>query len=582
MFQRIPGARGGSGGLALAGLLLTAATALAAAAVAPVEAELIIPPAATYVIGDPIPLYWRFRNLSGEPLGFMWEGCCRLNGRLMVTREGRQIEPIPPGQALAHMFAKAERLEPGAARDFDTRLSDWVRLPQAGVYQLRGRYTGVLPDQQPQVPRGTRLWRDAAETPPLTVEVISVADYLARRDQQAAARGLEVTITGPPAIPPLGTAGFTLQVVNRGAQTAGFAWPDDFQWWFVAANGERVALSSAAIEGQYEAIRLPAGGTLQRELSLRAEQVEGEPLGDYRVFVDLAASSEAAPRVPSNPLAIRWALGSEEVSALLRAAVAPQKPGVRNAPLRLLRVYVAELGPTLEALAGAALPAEAHSLRSQLARAATLKPVAPTPGRVNWVLKVRPDGTWSWADACLAAAAKAAAKEPSDQIRGLLALRRHLGWDVVLAVDPEPEVTLGRLFVLAEEFGGVRGELADLMQYVEAPAASTNRTALGAAVFAPVAVPAAVALRVRPGTSRPAVEFAARAVGATPGLFRPEELGQAELAPLPAGGLAEVLAPRPAVVLVVLTQDAVRWADLRAVLQPALARGLRVCLTPWR
>src|SRR5688572_8948786 len=47
-----------------------------------VQASLHIPPAETYVIGDTIPLFWRFENKSNVPLAFMWEGCCRLNGRL--------------------------------------------------------------------------------------------------------------------------------------------------------------------------------------------------------------------------------------------------------------------------------------------------------------------------------------------------------------------------------------------------------------------------------------------------------------------------------------------------------------------
>ncbi|MBK9138364.1 MAG: hypothetical protein IPM17_06300 [Verrucomicrobia bacterium] len=573
---------GGTAARLCLSLLLLTGTVSRAKAALPVEAELVIPPAETYVIGDTIPLYWRFRNVSSEPLGFMWEGCCRLNGRLTVTLDGREIEPIPPGQALAHMFAKAERLEPGAARDFDTRLSDWVRLLRTGTYHLRGRYTGVLPDQQPQVPRGTRLWREAAETGPISVTVISVDDYLARRERQARARGLELTISGPAAVPALGTAPLTLRVVNRGSAAASFAWPDDFQLWFVAATGERVALSSAAIEGNYEAIRLPAGGSFEREIPLRAEQLEGEALGLYRLFVDLAAGTNAEPRVPSNALAIGWQLGREEVSALLTAAAVPQRPGARNAPLRLLRVYLGELGPVLDALAAAPLSAEAQALRAQLAQAAALKPVAPTPGRVNWGLKIHPDASWSWTDPRLAAAARAAASEPLQQLAGLLALRRHLGWEVVLAVEPADTVTLGQLFTLAEEFGALRTELADLVQYVAPSGSPTNRLASGAVAFAPAPLPTAVALRVKPTSSGLGIEFAARDAGATPGLFRPEELDRTPFAPLPAGGLAELLAPRPAAVLLVLARDGLRWSDLRELLEPALARGLRVHLTPWR
>lgn len=560
-------------------LMLLWAEALPGRAAVPVEAELVIPPAETYVIGDTIPLYWRFRNVSAEPLGFMWEGCCRLNGRLRVTLDGRVIEPIPPGQALAHMFAKAERLDPGKARDFDTRLSDWVRLPQTGSYELRGRYTGVLPDQQPQLPRGTRLWREAAETGPIRLAVIGVDDYLARREQHTTARSLELTLDGPATVPPLGTNSFKLQVANRGSRPGNFAWPDDFQLWFVAADGHRVALSSATIEDAFEQISLAPGAAFNREIPLTANQMEGEPLGDYQVFVDLAAATNGAPRVPSNAIPLRWNLGTSEVTDLLRAAAGGQRPGVRNAPLRLLRVYVAELGAVLGGLASAALPAEAQTLRTQLARASVLKPVAPVPGRVNWTLNVAADGSWSWADARLAAAARETAAVPLEQVRELLALRRHLGWEVVLAINPAEATPLGRLYALADQFGALRGELADLMQFAETPATPTNRVSAAAVVFDPVPVPASVILRVRSGDAELKVELAARAPGVTPALFRPEELGQAPFAPVPTGGLTEVLAARPSPVVLVLAGDAVLWKDLRALIQPALARGLRVHVT---
>jgi hypothetical protein len=81
----------------------------------------------------------------------MWEGCCRLNGRLTVTAENQPIIPVPPVQALAHMFAKAERLEPGKPADFETRLSDWVQLRESGEYQLVGTLHRVFcPNRRPK------------------------------------------------------------------------------------------------------------------------------------------------------------------------------------------------------------------------------------------------------------------------------------------------------------------------------------------------------------------------------------------------------------------------------------------------
>lgn len=566
----------------LSALGSTLVAAMPVRAALPVEAELVIPSAETHVIGDTIPLYWRFRNVSAEPLGFMWEGCCRLNGRLTVTLDGKPIEPIPPGQALAHMFAKAERLDPGQARDFDTRLSDWVRLPRTGAYELRGRYTGVLPDQQPQVPRGTRLWREAAETGPIQIGVIGVDDYLARRESQARARGLTLTLTGPASVPALGAGALKLQVTNRGSQPGAFAWPDSFQLWVVAADGTRVALSSAAIEDDYAPVTLAPAASFSREIPLQADQMEGEAFGDYRVFVDLAAATNGVPRVPSNAIPMRWNLGPAEVADLLTAAAGGQRTGARNAPLKLLRVYVAELGPVLAGIEPAGLPPEAQTLRAQLARASAIKPVAPVPGRVNWTLNVTAEGAWNWADPRLAMTAKETTADPLAQVGELLALRRHLGWEVVLAINPDAGTPLGRLFALADQFGALRGDLADLMQFVETTDAPTNRLSVAAVVFDPVPVPASVVIRARSAAGGMRVELAAREPNATLALIRPEELGQVAYRTLAASGLAEVLAARRSPVVLVLSDDAIPWRDLRALIQPALARGLRVHVTQAR
>ena len=76
----------------------------------PVTLELVLDGNGAHLIGDRIPLVWRFVNHSREPLGFLWEGCCRRNGRLSVTMGDKAVDVIPASQTLAHMFAKAERL----------------------------------------------------------------------------------------------------------------------------------------------------------------------------------------------------------------------------------------------------------------------------------------------------------------------------------------------------------------------------------------------------------------------------------------------------------------------------------------
>ncbi len=315
----------------------------------PVQASLIIPEAATHVIGDPIPLLWRFHNVSTQALAFMWEGCCRLNGRLTVTALDKPITMVPPGQALAHMFAKAERLEPATARNFDTLLSDWTQLSASGTYQLSGRYTGVLPEQQPQIPRGLALWRDAAVTPPIHVTLTSVQDYLAARSDHAARRGLELTLAGPSVLPPRDPIFFRRTIRNPGTNTQSFPWPEAASWWILDHENRRVRGAATALEGAYEEISLAPGSTFTRELPIRTDVLEGEPFGHYRVFVDLRPESPLLPRVPSNPLPLRWQLEPDHVIDLLRKAAAGPAAGLRNAPLKLLRLYLTPLRPTRRA-----------------------------------------------------------------------------------------------------------------------------------------------------------------------------------------------------------------------------------------
>src|SRR5690606_36419706 len=78
-----------------AALVLVAAAPRLASAAGDVRLELEIPERHTHVIGDGTPLIWEFTNLTGQPLGFMWEGCCRMNGTLDVTTPDGEVQTIP-------------------------------------------------------------------------------------------------------------------------------------------------------------------------------------------------------------------------------------------------------------------------------------------------------------------------------------------------------------------------------------------------------------------------------------------------------------------------------------------------------
>lgn len=441
---------------------------------AQVELELVVPPAKTYVIGDSIPLKWRFANRSSESLGFMWEGCCRLNGKLTVTREAQPLAAFPPGQALAHMFAKADRLEPGVPKEYDTLVSDWVSLPGTGTYQLRGTYRGVLPTQKPQVARGLALWRDAAESPPTELHVLSLADYLAEREQRERQRMLRLALKGPTQVMPLVPLPFEVTIRNDGPEPHSLAWPADAALWIVNSSQQRVA-PTAVIDAPVTNLIVPPRAEIRRTFSVPFDRFEGEPFGAYTVFVDIA-ETPGHPRVPAPTLALDWQLEPEQVRNLVDAAAQGAGSGARNAALKFLRVYLETLGPILGSLDFSELHPKARDLGVRLERAARLKQIAPRPGRADITVLIGPGRAPVWKQPAVGAVAAEIARDPRTQLAGLLSLRRHLGWEARLVLEPEDDLTIGELRRTAEQFNDaeISTELVDGNPVILIGAGSTN------------------------------------------------------------------------------------------------------------
>jgi hypothetical protein len=440
----------------------------ARAAMAQVGLELRIPEAETHVLGDVIPLHWRFSNTTAQPLGFLWEGCCRLNGRLEVRSIDQALPMLPTGQALAHMFAKADRLEPGVPKEYETRIADWVNLPGTGVFELRGTYRGVLPTQSPQVPRGLALWREAAESPPVRVRVLGVEDYLAQRAERTRRRGVSLTLRAPDRLPPTGSVTLRLTASNATDRALSLFWPDSFTLWALNSQGER-SVPAAVIPGSTVPLSLPPGGAIEREFTLGADRFEGEPLGDYRLFAELTAGNAGEPRVPSAPVPISWRLGRDEVAALVASAAQGAGVGARNAPLRLLRVYLTELASDLEALDLAGWPPASRELGRRLLLAARLKPVQPKPGTVDLRLALLPrsgaeqgvDARWSQAPvrSALRPPGRDSVANVAEELGVLLGVRRHLGWEVDLGLEPG-DVSVDQVFAVARSLESQGSELA--------------------------------------------------------------------------------------------------------------------------
>jgi hypothetical protein len=418
-----------------------------------VDLALRVPSAETWVLGDAIPLYWRFSNQSTQPLGFMWEGCCRLNGRLDVSAVATSgaLETAPVGQALAHMFAKADRLEPGIAKEYDTKVGDWVSLPGTGRYRLQGTYRGVLPTQFPQVQRGLSLWRDAATSPPLELSVLSVADYLAQREERTRRGGRRLTLTGPQRMSPLEPARFGVRVENRGTTECRIVWPDDLAFWVVDGKGRRGAPMAVITGSTTNRVLLPGTG-VDLSFAIPPDRLESEPLGDYTVFVDLGEGRDGEPRVPSNVLPLVWRLGSTEVEALVREASKGAGTGGRNAALKTLRVYLGDIGPELERLDRSRLDAQAGGLADRLSLAAGLRPVFPKPGEVGISVAVRADATLEWADPIVARVLGTHGGDVRSQARELASVRRHLGWELTSVLVPSDAVSLADLLRVTGEW----------------------------------------------------------------------------------------------------------------------------------
>ncbi|MBX3745197.1 MAG: hypothetical protein KF833_07785 [Verrucomicrobiae bacterium] len=455
----------------LALLVLRPATAVADA----VHLQLRIPEAVTHVIGDPIPLLWRFENRGPDPLGFMWEGCCRLNGQLVARAAEGTLPATPPVQALAHMFARADRLDPGTPKEYDTLVSDWVVLRASGTYSLQGTYRGVLPTQSPIVPRGLGLWRDQAVSQPISLTVLDVPDYLAQRDAQAAARGIRLIARGPDRLHPLQPATLHLRFENTGPSPQSFLWPVDNALWVLNDRDERVAPMAVPL-GSVSPVTLPPGGHTDFEFSLAADRFEDQPLGRYRWFIDLPAAGPGQPRVPSNLVPLTWQLGPPEVEQLLVAAARGAGTGARNAPLRLLRIYLADIGPKLAQLDLSTLEPDVATLAQRLSQAAQLKPIAPHPGAVDLILAVPPSGPVRWTDPRIATVAAAGGPSLAAQAGLLVHLRRHLGWELRLALEPGSATPLGQLRAVARAVEPLARDWA-APPAVPLPTGSTNEPA---------------------------------------------------------------------------------------------------------
>ncbi|MFM8468822.1 MAG: hypothetical protein ACKODH_02450, partial [Limisphaerales bacterium] len=578
----------------------------------PVRVEITIPPAQTYVLGDPTPLVWRFTNASTQTLAFMWEGCCRNNGKVEMKRHGPPppvtgivpshtgfgsgiynpkcdhckqtrklgeltVEAAPAGPSLAHQFARAVRLAPGGTQEFSTLLADWVKAEFTGDYQLRAQYLGVAPAQRPQMPRGATLWNGRTTSAALEISLLSVADYLAERPAREGARQLRLTLTGPAKLIPFSSTPLKLRLTNLGAKEQTLDWPACLDLWLVATNGTRAGPAAAPQFGTPETLRIPGGSSVEREVPFNHELLVGEPLGSYQAFIDLREVPNA-PRVPSNAIALTWRLDRDLVTQLLRAAADQPRDGARNAPLKLVRLYLGDLATPLGAVDPAELSSSAAKLTADLRTAAALKPLSPRPGRVDLSLSIAPDGKFQFNDAALVTAFAGRGLTVAEQFGQVIAVRRHLGWDVAVSLKPEPATPLHHV---ATALAAIAPLHASLDYAPTTTLFNADSTAYSAVTFPPTVIPANLVLRATKSAAAARLAFARHLPDPQrPGVelkFTPEEIANAKFTPLAnTADLEKLLAdgqlPTPRVL--VLAAPQLIWTELNAALAPLLNRGM--------
>ena len=420
----------------LAILLMALGLATPLVQAAQVELRLAIPEAPFHVIGDPVPLRWEFINRSDQQLAFMWEGCCRLNGRVTASLGQVTLRSEPAtaaAQLTAHRFARAARLLPGKPTIFETNLGDWLNIDRSGEYKLTARYTGLLDNQQPQVPRNWQLWKDSATAEAIRATLLTPSDYIARHSQA----GLVLHLDGPDRLLPLQKTALELELSNTSGTAQTIHWPSDFALWFLDATGRRTPLSPTRIRTVPEKIVFSKNQRLTNRIEIDSGVLESRALGRYQLFVDFKT---AANRVPSNAVPLDWQLDVAELQQLIRMASGGARDGLRNRPLKLMRLHLGEIGQALDQVAESELSEDARKLLGELKLAAELKPIAPKPGQVTVELRVTSNGSIQFADTSLAQVFRGN-KPTTEQLAAMLNVRRHLGWIITLELRPDKATT---------------------------------------------------------------------------------------------------------------------------------------------
>ena len=320
--------------------------------------ELLKPASAFYVVGEKIPMTWRFTNTTGEPLGLLWESCCLTYGEIVtesangqfVPRKRPPAPPLPAGVSLPadpkaalawHALPQITEVAPGASVTFETALDDWVEIQKSGRYTLTAQYTGA-PGTALQRHSRIKLWNGKISAAPIAVDLLMPQDYLARKQDFA----LSAVLNAAPAsrtilAPANGPLKLNYLIRNNSDKPVTVS----RELWILDDQGRR--LHPAATRVNDEPLTIPANATQSVDVSITPGDLLGSPLGaNYSAFLDFTTADGA--RFPSAAASFEWRIERTDVVHLLReAAKFPGRRGERSEPVRLLRFYAKELQPLL-------------------------------------------------------------------------------------------------------------------------------------------------------------------------------------------------------------------------------------------
>jgi hypothetical protein len=388
---------------------------------------------------------------------------------------------------------------------------------------------------------------------------------------------MTLTLDGPDEFLPLQSSTWRISFQNSAPETQIISWPRDLAFWLIDPNGRRVPTGANAFGTDTEDISVQPGEVVRREFSLNPEVLVGEPLGVYRVFVELSEHRDL-PRTPSNARSASWRLPASRVAELIEAAAAGPQVGLRNAPLKLLRTCLDEIRPALDTIERGSLSSAAQKLASDLSLAACLKSIAPKPSQVDLAVTHSPAGAWTFSEAaprnCIPE------NDLVQAVRSVLSVRRHLGCEFAVVLEPTGATTLGTLFALTQELEPLQRDLARPPRVVVQQSRETD-VLPGTVQFRTAALPANVVLRIRKTGDASTLEGALRlpdpAQPQRAALFGADELEGMKFSNLknPAALEAFVL-PLSAPRTLVHADPRLTWTELLEWFAPLLRKSLTV------